>query len=136
MKYEIVDDITSDVKFRAYGKTHQELFENSALALSSIFCDTKNVKNNKTIEISAEGENIEDLMINWLNQILATVDIEEMFFCGFKINNINDKQVSGVAMGDEMTPELGLTVAKAITNFNYELKKTNDGYVVQVVVDI
>ncbi|MCF7862333.1 archease [Candidatus Woesearchaeota archaeon] len=136
MKYEYIDDITSDVKFRAYGNNLKELFENAALALANIFCESDKIQNRKTIEISVEGTDRSDLMVNWLTNIIAEVDIEEMFFCGFEIVEVSNTILRAKAFGDDISPELGGTVAKAVTNFNFELKETKEGFMVQVVIDI
>jgi SHS2 domain-containing protein len=136
MKYEYIDDITSDVKFRAYGKDLKELFENTALALSNIFCETDKVNNNRYIEINVKAENLEELMVTWLTNIIAEVDIEEMFFCGFEVLEINRTSIKAKAFGDSIRPDLGRTVAKAVTNYDFDLREDEKGFMVQAVIDI
>ena len=41
-KFEFLEH-TADIKFRAFGKTLEEVFENSALAVSSIYSKEKKI---------------------------------------------------------------------------------------------
>ena len=79
-KYKFLDDITSDVMFEAYGKDLKELFENAAEALCSVICKIDQVKAKDTEEFVIKADNLDDLMINWLQALIAIVDTEEKFF--------------------------------------------------------
>jgi SHS2 domain-containing protein len=136
MKYKIIDDLTSDIMFEAYGKTLEKVFENAALALSSIICKIEKVKQKKEITIEVKAENTKELMFSFLQEIIAQVDIEEMFFSKFKITNITKTKVNAILYGEEITPEKGEVVVKALTNHKFEFKKTKEGYKVNVVLDI
>jgi len=48
---------TADIKFQAYGKTLEEVFENSALALKEILVEDEKVKKNikKNISVKFSG---------------------------------------------------------------------------------
>lgn len=136
MKYRIIDKVTSDVMFEAYGKTPRELFENAAEALFSIMCNIKKVKQLKSKKISIKANNLKELMFSWLQKLIAMVDIEEMFFSKFKIEKITEKSLTATIYGESTTPEKGNTVVKSVTNYNYKLEKTSKGYKVTVVLDI
>lgn len=136
MRYKIIDKVTSDIMFEAYGNKPKQLFENAAEALFSIICDIKKVKPIKTKKVSTKSTNLQNLMFSWLQELIALVDIEEMFFSKFKIENINDKQLTATIYGESISPEKGNIVVKSVTNYNYKLEKTNKGYKVTVVLDI
>jgi len=85
MKYEIIDDITSDVMFKAYGKTLEELVENSGEALLSIVCDIGKVKEDKVLIIEIEAEDEKELIYNWLSELLTRIDTENIFFSKFEV---------------------------------------------------
>ena len=135
MKYKILDNITSDIMFEAYGKTLEKVFENSALALSSIICKINKIKPLKEIEVEVTAKNNKELMFSFLQEIIARVDIEEMFFSKFKVN-ITKNKLKAILYGEPITPEKGEVVVKALTNHQYEFKKTPKGYSTRVVVDI
>ena len=136
MKFKIKEDLTSDVMFEAYGKNLKEVFQNSALALSSIICKVKKIKPLKKVEVKIKAKNPSELMFSWLQELIALVDLKEMFFSKFIITKITKTELNAKIYGQEITPELGETVVKALTNYKFELKKTRTGYKTTVVVDI
>lgn len=138
-KFEFIEDLTSDVMFKAYGNTIQELLENAALAMFSVTCDIKNVKPKKAVKITVEGKNEEELMHNWLSELLTTHDIENMFFSKFdvKVEEVNGGyRVVGNAWGGTIEMEDILTVIKAVTYHKFSVKKEKDRWVATVVLDI
>ncbi|MAG50888.1 hypothetical protein CL621_04615 [archaeon] len=136
MKYKFIKDLTSDVMFEAYGKTLKELFENSALALSSVMCNLKKVKATKAKTVYIKAGNVEELIVDWLQKIIALVDTEEMFFSKFGIKKINEKSLKAKVYGEEIKPELGETVVKAVTNYGFKFVKNKVNYKVRVSLDI
>ncbi len=136
MKYKFVEDLTSDVMFEAYGKDLKELFENAALALLSVICKIDKVKPKEKEESQIKGNNAEELMINWLQGIIAIVDTEQKFFSKVEIEKIDESCVRAKLSGEPIKPELGETVVKAVTYYKYKLEKTGKGYKVTVCLDI
>jgi len=135
-KYKFLDDITSDVMFEAYGKDLKELFENAAEALFSVICKIKQVKPKEVEEFQVKANNLEDLMLNWLQALIAIVDTEQKFFSKFEIEEINETKLKAKLHGEPIRPELGETVVKAVTMYKYKLEKTNKGYKATVSLDI
>jgi len=139
MKYEILDDITSDVMFRSYGKNFEELIENSAEALFSIICDIKEVKDKEVLMVEVEGENEKELIHNWLSKLLTVIDTENMFFSKFKVLELdknNEIKIRVECYGEEIRQELIFTVVKAVTYYRYSVDKVDEGWVASVVLDI
>lgn len=135
-KYKFIDAITSDVMFEAFGEDLKSLFENAAEALSTIICKTELVEPKNEVKVEVNADTAEDLMVNWLQYIIASVDIEEMFFVKFRITEIDDNHLTGYMYGDEVSPEKGETVVKAVTYHQYKFEKTDSGYKVRVSFDI
>ncbi|MBT5022422.1 archease [Candidatus Woesearchaeota archaeon] len=135
-RYVFFDEITSDVIFEAYGATLKDVFVNAAEAMFTMICKFDLIKAEKEIELEVEADNIEDLMMNWLSVLIAHVDIEEMFFSKFIITEISDTKLKAVVSGEEITPEKGETVVKAVTYYQYNFEKTDKGYKVRVSLDI
>jgi len=136
MKYKFLDQIKSDVMFEAYGKTKKELFENAAEALFGVICKIKQVKPKETEEFQIKANNLEDLMLNWLQALIAIVDTEEKFFSKFEIEEITETKLKAKLKGEPIKPELGETVVKAVTMYNFKLEKTKQGYKTTVSLDI
>lgn len=136
MKYKFLDEIKSDVMFEAYGTTLKELFENAAEALFSVICKIKEISPKATEEFEIKAENLEDLMLNWLQALIAIVDTEQKFFSKFEITEIDESHLKAKLQGEPIKPQLGETVVKAVTYYKYKFEKTDKGYKVTVSLDI
>jgi SHS2 domain-containing protein len=135
-KYRFIDDLTSDVMFEAYGKTLKEVFANAAEAMFRVICQIEKVKPARHVLVKADAENSHELMFAWLQELIATVDIKEMFFSKFDILEISEKHVKARCWGEKATQEKGGTVVKAVTLYKYLFEKTPDGYLARVALDI
>jgi len=136
MKFKFIEDLTSDVMFEAYGKDLKELFENSAIALFSVICKIDKVKASKEVLVNVKGGNSEELLINWLQKLIALVDINEMFFSKFEIIEISDSKLKAKVYGEKINVSKGKTVVKAITYYKFKLEKVKDKYIARVSCDI
>lgn len=128
---------TADTKFRAYGKTLEEAFINSAYAMTDVITDHKKIKptTEKTFEV--ESENQESLLYDFLEHFLVLLDSE-----GFLLNKITkltitDNKLTANVAGDTHPENYEIhTHVKAMTYQEMFIKKEKEGYVVQVIVDI
>src|SRR6516165_5143798 len=64
----------ADIGFRARGATLEELFASCACALVSIILDPSAIRPIESIAIPGVGEELESLLVNWLNEVLYYVD--------------------------------------------------------------
>ena len=136
-RFKFIDSITSDVLYEAYGKDLKELFENSATALFNVICKIDEIEELKQIDIAVQGDDIDDLMLNWLQYLIAIVDTEELFLSKFEIKEINDTSLKAVAYGESISPGKGETVVKAVTYYKFKLEQDKKGkFKVTVSLDI
>ncbi|MDO8055601.1 MAG: archease [Candidatus Hermodarchaeota archaeon] len=140
MDYEYPDEITSDQMFRAYGKTLQEVFINAAKAMFGVMYDLNEVQIETSIQIKAEGETLENLLYNWLSNLLIEFEVEGVFFKDFTIDAFEKRsgplyELTGRAMGGHAMPELQ-THVKGVTFYKFALERVNNQYIATVVVDV
>ena len=57
-------DVTADIGVKVWGNSINELFENAAIAVTSLMIDPARLKRNITKEIFVEGNDIPSLLIN------------------------------------------------------------------------
>ena len=142
-KYKILEKIAiADIAFEAYGKDYNELFENSAQAIFEMAVDIKTLKNKIKKEISLEAETIENLLYDFLSEILFLKDAEQLIFlkCRVKIEKKGNKKILLKAefFGDLINPETQKLEndIKAITMHMFRIENFKEGYKATVVVDI
>ena len=141
MKYKFIPELaTADVAFEAYGKTVEELFVNAALAVSEtmVKLDTVNPKIEK--KLTFENEKLEQLLFDFLEEIVFIKDADYMLFSEFevKIEKNNKYKLTVTLRGEEINPEkhvLGNDV-KAITMHQFKVEQTKDGWKATVIVDV
>lgn len=128
----------ADIGIRGVGKTLEEAFINAAKALFSLMViNLEEVRPAKKVQIQAEGENLEELFIDWLNRLLAEAGMENLVFCDFGCQ-IKNLKLSGWAAGEPIDParhELGEEV-KGATYSMLKVTRENDFWIAQCVVDV
>lgn len=138
-KFEFLDITTADVCFLAYGKSLNELFENSALAMFNVMINTEQVKPKVKRGAEVKGEDLKSLMFSWLNELLFYYGAENLAFSKFEVK-INEKNLNLRAncWGEKIDPEKHelKTEVKACTYHRLEVKKVKDRWRTQVILDI
>lgn len=136
MKYKFLKH-TADMKFQAFGKTIEEMFENSALAMFSSMYNKK-VKDVKKSKIKARGKDFESLLYNFLEELLVLFDGEEFFLSKVKSLKIDKKafKLEAEVVGDAASKYPMSIGVKAITYHDIFVKKEKDKWVGQVVLDV
>ncbi|MBT3416444.1 archease [Candidatus Woesearchaeota archaeon] len=136
MKFEYLSH-TADAKFRAFGKDIDEAFVNSALAMFNILGDTTDVKITKKIKIELKEKNYESLLYSFLEELLFLLETENLFLSNINNLKINkDFSLNCIVEGDDLQKYDLKGDIKAVTYSDMEIKKTNKGYEIVVVVDI
>jgi SHS2 domain-containing protein len=134
-EYEFLEH-TADVKFRAFGKNLEEVFENSAKALVKTICEEKiNKKRIRKMELGAKD--LEGLLYEFLEEILFLIETKGIIFAGVKRIKIDKKfRLIGEFYFDENENyEIHLDV-KAITYNEMFVKKEKGKWISQVVLDV
>jgi SHS2 domain-containing protein len=140
-QYEYLEH-TADIKFLAYGKALEEVFENAALAMFNVIIDTSKVSGETAREVSLKSPDLESLLVDWLSELLYLFEVDEIIFRKFQVKEIkkegSEYSITARALGENFYPESHPfeTEIKAVTYNQLEIEKTADGWKAQVVVDI
>ncbi|HZX12162.1 MAG TPA: archease [Candidatus Nanoarchaeia archaeon] len=140
MKYKFFEH-TADALFEAYGKNLEELLTNAGLALEEIMVDLQSVKPTTQKKILIKGKNPEELVFNFLEELIFIKDTKLLLFNTFNIKVREKKQIltaTILATGEKINQKkqkLGRD-AKAITMHEFEVKKTKARWKARILVDI
>ena len=140
-KYKFLENVAiADIAYEAYGKDLNELFENAAFAIFELSANLKTVEAKEKIEFELENEKIDNLLYDFLSEILFLKDSKYMVFKKVKVIIKENKKfhLKAVLEGDTINPakqKLENDI-KAVTMHMFEVKKINSGYKATVVVDI
>jgi SHS2 domain-containing protein len=137
MDYEILDH-TADICVRVYGKSFNDLLRNAARAMMELITDREKVEPSQGIEIKAQGETKEELLVHWLGEILFLHQVRKMVFRDFDVNLINETELEGKVFGESINMErheIGLDI-KAVTYHNLKIESLDNKLKVDIVFDI
>ncbi len=82
--YELLDH-TADVIVRAYGKDWSEVFSSLGQALFAAMLDVSAVEPRECRWIRVRSDSLEDLVVDFLNELLVFKDAENLAFSEFRV---------------------------------------------------
>ena len=140
-KYKFLEDVAiADIAYEAYGKDWNKLFENAALAIFELSADLKTVDAKQKLEINLENENIENLLYDFLSEILFLKDSKYMVFkkVQVKIKEGKKHKLKSVLEGDTINPKKQHLEndIKAVTMHMFKVEKTKNSWKATIVLDI
>ncbi|MFA5019662.1 MAG: archease [Candidatus Pacearchaeota archaeon] len=135
MRYKFLQH-TADAKFNAYGSTLEKSFENSALAmLNLIYAGKVKEKTKKTFNVS--GKDFESLLYNFLEEFLILADSEGFLASKIKVKiDRKNLRLKAEVSGDDAENYNFSASVKAVTYNHMFVKKINNKWVCQVVLDV
>lgn len=128
----------ADLLVEATGKTLEEAFSQLALGMFNMMTPLKGIEENEEFVIEAEGNDLENLLFNLMDEFLYINDVEFLVPKSIKIT-IDQENLTAVAvcLGERFsatTHDVGIAV-KAVTYHMMEINKTSDGWIVRMVFD-
>ena len=135
--YDIIDH-TADICIKAYGETLSEAFENAAKSMFDTITDRSEIESIGQYDIELEADNIEQLLVDWLSELLFLHGANNLVF-GFFSVTLDKKNIKLIAKVfgepfDVSKHKIG-TEIKAVTYHMLEIRKKRP-YHVQVLFDI
>jgi len=126
---------TADIKFQAFGKTLEEAFKNSALAMANSMFKGR-VKGKISKKIKVNGKDNERLLYEFLEELLVLLDSEDFILSKIKNLKIKGNTLEAEFIGDKASDYNFDIVVKAITYNEMFVKMEKDKYATQVVLDV
>ncbi|HEX2978281.1 MAG TPA: archease [Candidatus Babeliales bacterium] len=141
-----VESHTADLKIRVFGSTYEELFKNALIGMfqsigpSAPNCSQKNnllVCNDLPIsrELNVYGENLEDVLINFLSEALYLSDVHNEAYLDAVVYELSAQALKASLKG---VPVSGFEIEiKAVTYHECHITKMADGrWTTELVFDI
>lgn len=130
---------TADIKFRAYGKTPEEMLSNAAAALFKSMVDPATIIAKETWKVELEAIDLEELAYQWLCEIVFLFETEFAVFATFsvKLQQGGGCKLKAEIGGERMDLKRHAfeNEVKAITRHKFGIKK-NDIWCIQVILDV
>jgi len=132
---------TADIKFRAYGKTPEEMLCNAAAALFNSMVKPATIAVKETWTVELQADDLEDLAYQWLSEIVFLFETESAVFSTFSMKLEQDETKPWKLQAEIGGERIDLqrhafeNEVKAITRHKFGIKK-NDMWCIQVILDV
>lgn len=136
-KYELIDH-TADIGIIAYGNTKEEAFEVAAEAMFDLICPLDKVEEKERFDIEVDAEDLESLLVTWLNELLYVFDVKRLIFKKFNVTLIGNNQLISHCFGEKFDPKKHEIIReiKAVTYNLLKIENKDNQWIIQVVFDI
>jgi len=81
-------DHTADITIECWAPDLIDAFEQAALATFEVILDTSTVEPLDTVEISVTGTDLEELLVEWIGELIALIDIKGQFYSKFHVDHL------------------------------------------------
>jgi SHS2 domain-containing protein len=136
-KYELINH-TADIGIIAYGNTKEEAFEVAAEAMFDLICPLDKVEEKERFDIEVDAEDLESLLVTWLNELLYVFDVKKLIFKEFNVTLIGNNQLISHCFGEKFDPKKHEIIReiKAVTYNLLKIENKDNQWMIQVVFDI
>ncbi len=131
-------DHTADIGLRIEAATLEELFVDAARGLMSLLVENIDaVQPTLTETIQLTGTETDYLLFDWLNELLFRFETRGMLFCEFNVR-LNEQVLEATIRGEpfERSRHRMAHEVKAITYHGLSVEQTDNGWSVELVLDI
>jgi SHS2 domain-containing protein len=132
-KFELMDHV-SDIKFKIYGSTLNEVFENAVLAFASYVGSGEKINSKKGRVIEVRGNDNESLLYNFFDELIYLLEAENFLAAKASVL-LRGNNLKAELFGDEAS-NYRLNLVKAATYSEMKIEKKEDGWEAQIVLDV
>jgi tRNA nucleotidyltransferase (CCA-adding enzyme) len=128
----------ADIGVRGVGPTREEAFVQAAIGLTAVVTEPAKVRREACVDLAAEGEDDDLLLLGWLDAIIYAMATRRMVFGAFDIA-FTPGRVAGHAWGEvvDVARHQPVVEVKAATFAELCVRQLPDGgWVAQCVVDV
>jgi SHS2 domain-containing protein len=129
---------TADMGIEASGETLEDLFAQAAYGLLEIIAGTPEALCREEMIVTVEGGDAEELLVNWLNEILYLFEIKRFFPLDFEIEEVRGNHLLARVRGEPFDPQRHPVEreVKAVTYHQLRVEKTDGLWHARVYVDL
>ncbi|MBN1847269.1 MAG: archease [Deltaproteobacteria bacterium] len=135
--YTLIDH-TADLGIIIHGNDLVDLFQNAGEAVLDLMFQHKVLKKSTSMNISISGDDLEDLMVQWLGEILYLFEGERLVVTGIEIYPFTGFTLSAKLKTVPFEPESHniLREIKAVTYHQIEVTQRGDQWTARVIFDL
>ena len=136
-KFEFIDH-TADIGIRVYGESLSLLFQHAAEGLFHIITDPEKVRERDTREIHLTANGLEELLVNWLNELNYLFETDGFLFRRFEVRDLGEYFIKATGSGEVFEEGYHpiLRTIKATTYHQLHVIRGKAGWEAQIIFDL
>ena len=127
----------AELAVRVTGNSQAELFANSAFALFDVMTDIALIDVKEKLPLEVEGTDRDDLMTNWMRELLYLYQGSGYLLKNFEIREVKDTVVKAEVCGEKIDPdrhEIKQEIA-AVAYQHGRMEKTGNQWIAQLIFE-
>jgi SHS2 domain-containing protein len=138
--YEILEH-TADIRIRVMAGDLETLFCRSARAMFDIIAERKKSSGESKadkieLKVSQKAGNLEELFINWLNELLSLSASQSLIFPDFRMKKLSENSLEALVLGEKSGNYRINKEIKAATYHQLQITKCGKDWKVEVIFDV
>ncbi|HEY7167396.1 MAG TPA: archease [Candidatus Binatia bacterium] len=128
----------SELAIRVVGNSQAELFTNSAYALFDIMTDVEKVEVKERLPLEVEGADRDDLLVNWMRELLYLLQGSGYMLKEFNIREAKDTVLKAEVCGEKIDPDRH-EIKQEISGVAYHqsrMQKTGNQWTAQLILEL
>ena len=129
----------SELAVRVVGNSQADLFANSALTLFDVMVtDVQKIDCKESIPLEVEGTDRDDLMVNWVRELLYLYQGSGYLLKEFLIREVKDTLLKADVRGEKIDPdrhEIQQEIA-AVASHKSRMQKTGNQWTAHLIFEI
>ncbi|MHA2042996.1 MAG: archease [Candidatus Thorarchaeota archaeon] len=135
-------DHTADITVECWAPTLEQAFEEAALGALEVILDTSTVEPNESVDVSVQGIDLEELLVEWIGHLIALIDINSQFYSKFKVQEIARNPEGFALIGHVLGETINLerhdtrTEVKAMTYADMSIEQEAERTTLRFTLDL
>jgi SHS2 domain-containing protein len=131
-------DHTADIGIEARATSIEGLFVQAAHGLRMVLFGDCPVQSRREEPIEVNGQDYEELLVNWLNEILYRFEIGRLAPATFLVEELGETRLRGRVLGEDFDPLRHplLREVKAVTHHQLAIVAVNGGWQTRIYLDL
>jgi SHS2 domain-containing protein len=133
-------DHTADLGLRIYGEDLNDLFRTAAEGLFGVIvANLTDVRPAEDLQVSLAAETVEDLLVDWLNELIFQSETRHRLFSRFGVHiTPSGLSLAAEVGGEPIDPNRHILdhEVKAVTHHGVQLMQGTEGWTAEVILDI
>ena len=128
----------SELAVRVVGNSQADLFANSAFALFDVMTDLEKIEVKERLPLEVEGADRDDLMVNWMRELLYLYQGSGYLLKEFQIREVKDTLVKADVCGEKIDPDRHdmKTEVAAVAYHQSRMEKTGNQWTAQLIFEV